>query len=60
MHCTIKTLGGGYTERAASGDGPHGPITVSELGRDSQGPLLADAHVEEVLVPSAITRISPN
>ena len=39
------------TKRAPRRNGPHGPLPVPKLRRDRQRPLVADAHVQQSLVP---------
>lgn len=39
-------------ERRAAGDGADAAVAVAVLGRDGELALLADAHVQEALVPS--------
>lgn len=41
-----------HTQRRTRRNRSHGPLAISQLRRDRQLPLIADAHIKEALVPS--------
>lgn len=41
-----------HTQRRTRRNRSHGPLAISQLRRDRQLPLVADAHIKEALVPS--------
>lgn len=54
MNRLLQEVGvkGGRTQGAFSWDWAHASVTVSKLGRDGESSLLANAHIEEIVIPS--------